>query len=185
MEHNKNNKILTNKMKKIAKSLAKHYTVKIGLLANKGGSQQVSKNLDLAGLGAVQEYGAKITVTDKMRAYFRHEFGINLKKSTTEIEIPARSWLYAPIKDDSFKKLVFEYIGDEDLFMEYADKDVMKELADFIGEAALTQIFRAFDNGGINGEWAANSPLTIANKHSSQALIDTGDFRRHITFEVE
>lgn len=185
MLHKDNNKILTNKMKKIATSLAKHYTVKVGLLASKGGSQQVSNNLDLAGLGAVQEYGAKIPVTDKMRAYFRHEFGINLKKSTTEIEIPARSWLYEPIKDEGFKKLVLEYIGDEELFIESADKDVMKKLANLIGEAALTQIFKAFENGGINGEWAANSPITIAQKGSSRQLVADGDLKGHVSYEVE
>lgn len=185
MEHKDSNKILTGRMKKIAKMLSKHYTVKIGLLASQGGSKQVSENMDLAGIGAVQEYGANINVTDKMRNYLRYAFGMNLKKSTTSINIPARSWLYAPIKDEGFRKLIYDYIGDEELFEEYADKDIMKELANIIGNAGLLQIQKAFENGGINGEWAANSPITIANKGSAKPLIDTGDLRRHVTFEVE
>lgn len=186
MEHKDSNKILIGKMKKIAKSLAKFYTVKIGLLAGKGGEIPVSANMDLAGVGAVQEYGAEIPVTDKMRAFFRYNFGINLKKTTTHIKIPARSWLYEPLKDSNFKKMIFDYIGDEDVFEEYADKDVMKEVANLIGEVGLLQIHKAFDNSGINGEWAPNSPVTIAQKGSSKPLIGKeGLLRKHIMFEVE
>lgn len=184
MEHKDSAKIITGKMKKIAKELSKHYTVKIGLLASQGGGEPISPNLDLAGLGAVQEYGAKIPVTDKLRNFFRWKFGINLKKSTTEIEIPARSWLYAPIKDSNFKKTIYDYVGDEEL-LEYADKDFMKKLANIIGNVGLLQIQKAFNNGGINGEWTPNSQLTIAQKGSVKPLIDEGYMRSRVTFEVE
>ena len=184
MEHKDSAKIITGKMKKITKELSKHYTVKIGLLASQGGGERISDNLDLAGLGAVQEYGAKIPVTDKLRNYFRWKFGINLKKSTTEIEIPARSWLYEPIKDSSFRKTIYDYVGDEEL-LEYADKDFMKKLANIIGNVGLLQIQKAFNNGGINGEWTPNSQLTIAQKGSAKPLIDEGYMRSRVTFEVE
>ena len=75
-EHKDSAKIITGRMKKIAKELAKHYTVKIGLLTSQGGGESVSENLDLAGLGAVQEYGAKIHVTEKMRNFFRYKFAV-------------------------------------------------------------------------------------------------------------
>lgn len=185
MEHKDSAKILTGRMKKIAKQLSKYYTVKIGLLAGKGGDMPVSENADLAYIGAVQEYGAKIKVTDKMRGYFRHNFGVNLKKDKEQIEIPARSWLYEPIKDEGFRKLVYEFVGDQEVFEEYADKDFMKQLAKLIGEAGMLQIQRAFANGGINGEWPANSPITVASKGSSKPLIDNSDLRGHITYEVE
>lgn len=184
-EHKDSAKIITGRMKKIAKALSKHYTVKIGLLASQGGGEPVSENLDLAGLGAVQEYGAKIHVTEKMRNFFRYKFGINLKKSTTEIVIPARSWLYAPLKDNTFRKAIYDYIGDEEFFEQYADKDFMKELANIIGNVGLLQIQKAFSNGGINGEWTLNSELTTAQKGSAMPLIDTGYLRRRITSEVE
>lgn len=184
MEHKDSAKIITGKMKKIAKELSKHYTVKIGLLASQGGGEPISPNLDLAGLGAVQEYGAKIPVTDKLRNFFRWKFGINLKKSTKEIEIPARSWLYAPIKDPNFRKTIYDYVGDEEL-LEYADKDFMKKLANIIGNVGLLQIQKAFSNGGINGEWAPNSALTIKQKGSAKPLINEGYMRSRVTFEVE
>ena len=76
--------ILHPNTKKLVEEMTKNYTVKVGLLAEKNGSEEVSPNLDMAGLGAVHEFGATIKVTDKMRAYFRYAYGINLKKSTKE-----------------------------------------------------------------------------------------------------
>lgn len=183
MEHKDNNKILVGKMKQIADGMAKHYTVKIGILAEN--NQQVSENMDLAAIGCVQEYGAEIPVTDKLRNYFRWQFGVNLKKSTTHIKIPARSWLYEPIKDANFKKTIYDYIGDEKVLEEYADKEIIQNLAKIIGEVGLLQIQKAFQDGGINGEWANNSPITIEQKGSSRPLIDKGDLRRQITYSVE
>lgn len=185
MEHKDSAKIITGKMKRIAKALSKHYTVKIGLLASQGGSEQISENLDLAGLGAVQEFGAKIPVTDKLRNFFRWKFGVNLKKTTTEIEIPARSWLYAPIKDPNFRKRIYDFVSDEEILEEYADKDFMKRLANIIGNVGLLQIQKAFANGGINGEWAPNNEITIKGKGSAKPLIADGHLRKSITFEVE
>lgn len=185
MEHKDSNQILVGKMKQIAKMLSKKYTVKIGLLADKGGSDPVSDNLDLAGLGAVQEYGAEIPVTDKLRNFFRYKFGVNLKKTTTHIKIPARSWLYEPIKDEGFKKYIYEYVGEQKLFEEYADEETMRKLADIIGNSGVLQIQKAFDNGGVHGEWKPNSQITIDTKGSSKPLIADGDLRGHVTFEVE
>lgn len=183
MEYDKNNKILTGKLKDLAKMLGKYYSVKIGILAEN--NKPVSENMDLAGIGAVQEYGARIKVTDKMRNYFRYTFGVNLKKSKEYIEIPARSWLYEPIKNPEFRKRIFEYIGEQELFEETADKDVMRNLANIIGEVGLVQIFKAFENGGINGEWQENNGITVAQKGSSMPLVDEGTLKRSIAYSVE
>lgn len=187
MEHKDSNKILVGKMKKIAKELSKKYTVKIGILAKN--NHQVSENMDLAGIGCVQEYGAEIPVTDKLRNFFRWKFGVNLKKTTTHIKIPARSWLYEPIASPEFKKMIYDYFGDEEIFKyleeTHPEENLMRDLADKIGEVGLMQIQKAFSNGGINGEWAPNSPITITQKGSSRPLINNGDLRGQINFEVE
>jgi hypothetical protein len=47
----------------------------------------------LANLGEIHEYGKKIAVTPKMRAYFRAVFHVSLKPSTRYIVIPARPFL--------------------------------------------------------------------------------------------
>ena len=188
MQHENNNKILVGKMKQISKMLSKHYSVKIGILSKD--NKPVSDNIDLDGIGCVQEYGADIKITPKMAAFLHlkaKELGLPQKQSKGDgyVHIPARSWLYEPIKNPEFRKLIYEFIGDEELFKEYADKDLMKQLANLIGEAGLLQIQRAFENSGINGEWKPNSPMTIANKGSSKPLIDNGDLRSSISYEVE
>ena len=50
-------------------------------------------------IAQVQNNGATIAVTDKMRGYLSAKFGIHLKASTTHIVIPGRSFW-----DDAFKE---------------------------------------------------------------------------------
>lgn len=48
-----------------------------------------------AWLAGIHEYGCRIRVTPKMRAFLHHQ-GLHLKDSTTEIVIPERSFCEAP-----------------------------------------------------------------------------------------
>lgn len=175
------------KLKNAIKALAKEYHVKVGLLADKGGSDEVSKDLDLAGLGAIHEFGATINVTDKMRAFFRHQFGINLKKTTKTIVIPARSFLELPITQQTKKleKYMIEPFDDIET-VEYwiAEKGDLMSVAMMLGGAGVRLINEAFETSGW-GNWAPNSPLTIAQKGSAMPLIDTGKLRQSITYEVQ
>lgn len=180
-------------LKNLVQEMAKNYSVKVGLLASKGGSSEVSPNLDLAGLGVVQEFGARIKVTDKMRGYFAYAFGINLKKSTTEIVIPARSWLQKPIERSAeLRKKIkqkTELTKDEislaeEFIAEYGESGILKELAYAVATSSLEIIDEAFETKGF-GEWANNSTLTVREKGSAEPLIDTGRLRGAITYEIE
>ena len=180
-------------LKNLVQEMAKNYSVKVGLLANKSGSEEVSPNLDMAGLGAVQEFGARIKVTDKMRGYFAYAFGINLKKSTTEIVIPARSWLQKPIERsaDLRKKIrqKAELTKDEislaeEFISEYGESGILKELAYAVATSALEIIDEAFESSGF-GEWQPNSTLTIREKGSAKPLIDEGRLRSAVTYDIE
>ena len=177
------------KLENAIKAMSEKFKVKVGLLANKGGTDSVSENLDLAGLGAVQEFGATINVTDKMRAFFRYQFGINLKKTTTTIVIPARSFLELPFKQQikKLEKYMFEKFGDEDIEgIEYwiATKGDFESVAQMLGIAGVRLVNEAFETSGW-GEWLPNSPLTIAQKGSALPLVNTGKLRQSITYEVE
>lgn len=180
-------------MKKLVQEMAKNYSVKVGLLANKGGSEEVSPNLDMAGLGAVQEFGARIKVTDKMRGYFAYAFGINLKKTTTEIVIPARSWLQKPIERSAdlrkkIRKKAKLSKADRELLEEfistYGEMGILEELAYAVATSALEIIDEAFESSGF-GEWQPNSPLTIREKGSAMPLIDEGRLRSAVTYDIE
>lgn len=183
-------------LKNLVQEMAKNYSVKVGLLANKGGSEEVSPNLDMAGLGAVQEFGARIKVTEKMRGYFAYAFGINLKKSTTEIVIPARSWLQKPFQRSAdFRKKVRKNakLAKEDIELakmfiaEYGESGILKDLAYAVAQGALELIDEGFESSGF-GEWQPNSPLTIREKGSAMPLIDKGShggLRGKITYDIE
>ena len=184
-------KINYGKLKKLVKAMAKQYSVKLGLLAGQGGDTSVGENIDLAGLGVVQEYGAEIKITPKMAKFLAikaKELGLPKKegKSSGMVKIPARSFLYTPIVGDSngFRKKIRKEIDNLaiEYIVEYGD---FEYLAERIAVAGYYQIQEAFNNEGIFGEWAPNSPMTVASKNSSSPLIDTGRLRGSITYKVE
>lgn len=179
-------------LKKLVQEMSKNYSVKVGLLAENGGSDEVSENLDIAGLGAVQEFGARIKVTDKMRGFLAYKLGIHLKKETKEIVIPARSWLQMPLERPDLKKKIVEKTqltkSERELaelaIIEYGDYGILGELAYAVGTSALEEIQEAFDTEGF-GEWIPNSPATIRAKGSDMPLIDEGKLRSKVNFKVE
>lgn len=181
-----NVEIKYNKLKKIVEEMSKTYNIRVGLLASKGSNNEVSENLDLAGLGAVQEFGCRINVTPKMRAYLHHK-GIHLKDTTTQIVIPARSFLAMPVLNKDFRKKIKNNVGGDIEALEYlieqGDTGLLDIVANAVALGAVETIDEAFATSGF-GEWAPNSPITVAMKGSAMPLVDTGRLRGAITFEV-
>lgn len=66
---------------------------KAGIIENK----KYENGFDLIANALLQEYGATIHVTDKMRAWFRHQ-GYPLRKDKTTIVIPPRPFLRTALK---------------------------------------------------------------------------------------
>ena len=178
-------------LKQLIKAMSKKYSVKVGLLANKGGSEAISEDMDLAGLGALQEFGADIKITQKMAAFLHfkaEELGLppSNGKGDGYVHIPARSWLQMPLeRRKDLQKKIIQYFGEskEDVEHYIAQTGDLMSLAIMIGTAAVNQIQEAFQTEGF-GEWKPNSPYTIANKGSAMPLVDTGSLRQAITFEV-
>lgn len=179
-------------LENVIRAMSKQYKVKVGLLANKGGSDEVSEDMDKAGLGALHEFGCDIKITQKMAAFLHfkaEELGLpkSDKKGDGYVHIPARSWLQMPLerRKDLMKRII-KYFGEskesvEDYIAKTGD---LQSLAIIIGAAAVDQIQEAFNSDGF-GEWKSNSPYTIAQKGSAKPLVDTGSLRQAITYEVE
>lgn len=198
-------------LKKLVQEMSKSYSVKVGLLANEGGNDEVSANLDMAGLGAVQEFGAEID-NPGGQPYFINKFGMAtfVKKDSFygqllikrgqvtkphKIKIPARSWLQFPLTRNNgadvrnkIKEKTELTKADKELLQEfissYGESGMLKELALAVARSSVEQIDEAFETQGF-GEWQPNAPVTIRKKGSEDPLIDTGDFRRRITYEIE
>lgn len=185
-------KIEYKKLKNIINALAKEWTVKVGLLSEKGGSKEISENLDLAGLGAVQEFGCDIKITQKMAGYLAltaKELGLPKLETQGDgyIHIPARSFLQMPLSRkgaviNELKKQLGTNL--EDIAYHFAKTGDMQTLAIMLGVSAREVVIQAFETGGF-GQWKPNSQLTVALKGSNNPLQNTGELWKHIDYKAE
>lgn len=127
-----------------------------------------------AWLASIHEYGCDIPVTDKMRAYLASQ-GLHLKKTTTHIHIPERSFLrtgFDENKADVMKKaqVMLSDVADGKMSEEGFYKAIGLELSSKIKDYA-----RDLDS-------PPNHPFTTERKGSSNPLVDTGDMIGSITW---
>ncbi len=130
-----------------------------------------------AWLAGIHEYGCRIEVTDKMRAYL-HSQGLHLKASTEYITIPERAFLrngYDQSKDgvaDSAEAILCDVMSGHmpvTMFLETIGGFLRDNIHDYA---------TALDS-------PPNHPFTIERKGSSNPLVDSGDMIGAITYEVK
>lgn len=129
---------------------------------------------DTAKIALINEYGATIKVTDKMRGYFYHTFKTHLKKSTTEIKIPPR-----PFMDMTFKNNYRKWEKTLQQILKKNNYDIEKSLS-LMGEIIKSDIQLTIESGNFT----PNSPLTVKAKGTNSPLINTGNMRDSIEYEV-
>lgn len=128
-------------------------------------------------LARIHEYGCKITVTPKMRAYL-HRQGLHLKASTTVITIPERSFLRSGF-DQHHKEVVDKAERTlPDVLLGTMSED---EYCKLVGTLLASKI----KDYATDLNKPANHPFTVEQKGSANPLVDTGEMVRGITFEVE
>lgn len=130
-----------------------------------------------AWLAGIHEYGCKIEVTDKMRAYL-HSQGLHLKASTQYITIPERAFLRNG------------YDQNRDGVADSAESVLPAVLDGSLGTEKLLEMTGMVLSSDIKDYAAAldsppNHPFTIDQKGSSNPLVDTGDMIGSITYEVQ
>lgn len=118
-------------------------------------------------LAGIHEYGLDIEVTDKMRKYLASQ-GLYLRKETTHIHIPERSFLrsgFDQCKGDVMKKgkLLIIQVADGKMTSRGCMQAIGMELVSKIKDYA-----RDLDS-------PENHPFTADRKGSSNPLVDTGD----------
>jgi hypothetical protein len=161
----------TGDMSEIIKNLQKlnGKKIKVGVFGDDGS--------DLVMIARVHEYGCEIPVTQKMRAWFAAN-GYPLKKETTLIRIPERSFLRSGYDEniDTISKKIEEMVPD----VIAADVDP-KVFMDAIGMEFAGLIQKKMRDL----KDPPNSQMTIERKGSSNPLIDTGRLAGSIRHEVE
>jgi len=128
-------------------------------------------------IAAVNEYGAKIKVTKKMRAYL-HQAGLHLRKNTTNITVPERSFIRKGY-DVNLQKFV-NYINKQILLL-FNFKISIEQFYQRIGSFCVSKIKEFL----TNLRTPPNHPFTISVKKSSNPLINTGNLRKSIIWRIE
>lgn len=139
------------------------HKVSIGYIT---GPAFVGKQITNKGKALIQEYGAVINVTDKMRGYFLARWGIALKKDV--IVIPERAFIRTGAKKgepivfakakELIPKAILGEISVEEMYEQLGDemRDVIQETAAYWSDPA-------------------NAGLTVMDKGFNDPLIRTGD----------
>lgn len=196
-------KVNFNRLAKVIEEFDKKYSIKVGIIGDVAYQQHEHTDMTNADLGAIHEFGATINVTDEMRGYFWNEYGIH--KSNKPINIPERSFLRASLltnegrraiikevikNNEAVAELVKKPTGDEadTAYREAIKKVVNPEMiANQIAIAALSRVQEAFKTDGF-GKWQRTSDFTREHRFgdaSNPTLVDTGQLRDSITFEVK
>ena len=151
-------------IKNAIKELSTKISIKVGILGGNGsnpvkGDDDKLGNITMATLGAIHEFGSE------------------------KINIPSRSFLQMPI-ETRFKDELGKNVGFKTALKELN----VTKLNDEAGVTATVVIDDAFASGGF-GSWVPLKEETIRRKtkngkRGDAILIDTGDLRRSITYEV-
>lgn len=122
---------------------------------------------DNAYLAMIHEYGCKIQVTDKMRAYL-HQHGLHLKAGTEYITIPERSFLRNGYDQNRDQVLASARTALDAVMIGTMAPDKYLEMIGILLSSAIK-------NYAVSLNTPPNHPYTVAQKGSSNPLVDTGD----------
>jgi phage gpG-like protein len=95
-------------------------------------------------------------------------------------KIPARSFLKMPI--EKTKKAINNFVGNA-LKATLKNGKNIKYLLNQVGLFCVAKIQEAFDSRGF-GTWAPNKPQTIKRKKSSAPLIQEGELRKSVSYDI-
>lgn len=127
-----------------------------------------------AWLASIHEYGCDIPVTEKMRV-FLHSQGLHLKKSTTSIHIPERSFLrsgYDKNRDEVMKKA-------QKALVDVASGTMS---ANTLYSAVGLELSSKIKDYARDLDSPANHSFTTDRKGSSNPLVDSGSLIGGITW---
>ncbi len=144
----------------------------------KGRNINVGVKGEHAWLASIHEYGCKIKITPKMRKWL-HRNGLHVKKSTTEITIPERSFLRTGF-DQCHMKAV-----------ERAERILPLVIEGKVSENTMYELVGTILRDGVKDyardlKSPAKHPFTIKREGgAANPLINTGDMINGIEYEVE
>lgn len=160
---------------------------KLQKLANIGGMVKAgvlegAKNADgkdVLDYASIQEFGGQIKVTDKMRGFLAVNYGIHLRKDTTHITIPPRSFLRSTYQ--KHRREWFDIVA-------RAIKEGKGELAlEYAGMRMQDDIIQTIQGNMPPPNSAATTMIKqkIAPAAVGKTLMQTGTLVHSINYEVQ
>lgn len=158
-------------LNRIVKALGSKEVIKVGILAGKA-------NRNAA--GSRRKSGGHKVLKGTAAAQNNAEVGYLHEMGSFSRGIPARSFLIASVHHEEKRIAKIGMIGIRRALIAGNARLGLRD----IGVACLAAINKAFDVGGLGKKWPALKPSTVAAKGSAAILIDTGQLRRSITFQI-
>lgn len=168
----------------LIKDMGRKYSIRVGIIGDKAYQIYEGSGLTNAELGAVHEFGfKKINVTEKMRNYL-HSQGLHLKKDTTTIEIPERSFLRVPIlgaegqkkiKKNVKEKFTKEWLGSDRELNKLGAGHLVEDFAYAIALEAFLQVEDAIMDDKIKPPTKPISKQMRKYNPEAPTLIDKGN----------
>lgn len=193
---NKRNDQCIKTLRNLMEDLGEKYSIRVGIIGQQAYQKHPDTDLTNADLGAIHEFGASMTPTEKQKGYFWYRWGIH--KSNKQINIPARSFLRAPLLSKEGKQIILDEVGlsskDRELnkaigeIGKASNSNFMKQIANLVGAAAEELVKRTFVWGGFPERWQPTSEWSKQNRKYNPAnptLVDTGDLMNSISYEVK
>lgn len=148
-------------------------SVEIGLFGSGG-----APDSNVAARGAVNEFGAHIKVTEKMRGFLAAAYGVFLKESTKFIDIPARPFTRTGFDNNKNKlqRAIKKWFNDL-----VSGSMSAAKLLNNVGVIHTDQLKKTLRRRKL---WKPNSELTIKIKKKSAPLINTGEMMNSIKYKI-
>lgn len=166
-----------NGLDKLRKEVGNSYRARIGIIGDKAAQehtlQQNGERKKFRTTGGINKTTQAAVLTNA-------DIGVIQMFGSITGNIPPRDFLFMPIQShskDILKAMTGQSVKQAVMAGEF------KKVYGLLGAAALKWVLLAFETSGF-GQWPPNTPATIDKKGSAKPLIDTGQLRRAITFDV-
>lgn len=138
-----------------------------------------SKDPELLTIVRANEFGAHIQPKKGKYLYVPYK-GKDGKKhfyKLKEVNIPARPFIRNAARDNRQKYKRYITVGIQRII---EGRMTGKDLLNQLGRMGVADI----QNSSVRLQKPGNAPLTIANKGSSNPLVDTGELQRKVTYKI-
>lgn len=163
----------TDKLEAIERELNKVFVAQIGVLGVKASGRMSTGAVRPWKKGGGHKKGKSKSDLSNV------DIGLIHEKGSKSGKIPRRSFLEVPLTTKM--PALMSKIGNE-LLKGLSAGNIQVAYAK-LASIAEGVVLRAFNSSGY-GTWQANSPSTVARKHSSRPLIDTAQLRQSIASRV-